>query len=532
MRARLPDLVAGLVTLAFGLACALFVWQPALATFADDSVSYLVMAQVFSPWQAASPAVAAAFAREAIYPPLFPLLLALAGAAHDFAWAHGLIALLLAAALPVAYWLGARWLGSRGAAAAAVACVALLPTMWVNAKGVLSEPLFCLLLMSTFLALERGEGDDSRQRAWRLGLLAAGLALTRTAALPMLGVLALWLAARPVPAVPAQPVFAWRARLGRAAPALAALAAYSLWVLLRPAHTGEDYGQILSDKGAQFLGGPGGLAGSIAASVARQANAILEGWAGSLMIYWIEGRPARFVLASLVGALSLAGLALRLRRNRADAWMAAAYLATLLGWPFHEQMERFLFPLVPALVLYAFQAAGEGMAALQRPGTVGHALLAALVLSLCLPAMAFLAQRAKAPGPHKAITDWYRQPDLARARARAQTHLDLMDDLREVRQLTRPDERVMWVVPGYVALLADRQGVAAPDPALGPEAYREAVRKSGADYVFLSRYHPRDTIRDTAWRAGLAAFGDAKPLYTGAHAGGTVVTSLLLKAPK
>ena len=524
---RIAALAAGLVAAAFGLACMLFVRQPVLATFADDSVSYLVMAQVFSPWQAASPAVAAAFAREALYPPLFPLLLALAGAAHDLAWAHTLTALLLAAALPLAYLLGARWLGSRGAAVAALACIALLPSLWINAKGILSETLFCLLLVAAFLDLERGADGAaaSLRRPWLLGLLLAGLALTRTAALPMIAVLALWLAA--------QPATDWRGRLRAAAPALAALAAYGLWVLLRPAHTGEDYGQILSDKGAQFLGGPGGLAGSLAASVARQANAILEGWAGSLMIYWVEGRPARFALASFAGALALAGLALRLRRGRADAWMSAAYLATLLAWPFHEQMERFLFPLVPALVLYAFQAAGEGMAALQRPGTVGHALLAALLLSLSLPAMAFIYQRAQIAGPHRAITDWYRQPDLARARVRAQTHLDLMGDLREVRRLTQPGDRVMWVAPSYVALLAERRGVAAPDPVLGPEAYREVVRKSGADYVFLSRYHPRDTLRDTAWRAGLAAFGDtAKPVYTGAHAGGTVVTSLLLKAPQ
>jgi len=42
------------------------------------------MAQVFSPWQAASPAVSAAFAREAFYPPLFPVVLRVgrSGAPH------------------------------------------------------------------------------------------------------------------------------------------------------------------------------------------------------------------------------------------------------------------------------------------------------------------------------------------------------------------------------------------------------------------------------------------------------------------
>ena len=102
LRARfaVADGVVALLTLGFAWVCAAFVRQPTLATFADDSVSYLVMAQVFSPYQAASQVVAAAFASEAIYPPLFPAVLALAGAAHDIAWAHVLTALVLAAAKP------------------------------------------------------------------------------------------------------------------------------------------------------------------------------------------------------------------------------------------------------------------------------------------------------------------------------------------------------------------------------------------------------------------------------------------------
>ena len=505
----------------FALACALFVWQPTLASFADDSVSYLVMAQVFSPYQPASPAVAAAFPREAFYPPLYPLVLALAGASHHMAWAHALTALLLAASLPLAYLLGARWLGSRGAALAAVACIALLPSLWINSKGVLSEPLFCLLLSATFCALEKEA--PARAAAWKIALLMAGMALTRTAVLPMLAGFALWALTRRATAL--------QARLRAMAPALAALAAYGLWMLLRPSQTEDDYARIVLDRGQGFLAGPGGFWAALAASVARQAAAILEGWAGALLLYWVEGARLRFALASSIGVLSLAGLALRLRRGRADAWMAAAYLVTLLAWPFYEQMERFLFPLLPVLVLYAFLAAGEALRALSRPQAIAHALLAALLLTLAVPAMAFIYQRSQAAGRSVAITDWYRTPDLSRARSRSQTHLDLLDDMEAIRSLTQPGDRVMWVVPAYLALLADRRGVAAPADTLGPEAYREAVRKSGADYVFLSRYHPRDTIRDTAWQAGVRALAaDAKAVHTRVQDGGSVVTSILLKA--
>lgn len=519
-RAKLPGLAVAALTLMFAWSCAAFVWQPTLASFADDSVSYLVMAQVFSPFQPASAAVAAAFPREAFYPPLFPLALALTGAAHHMAWAHAVTALLLAASLPFVYLLGARWLCSRGAAAAAVACVALLPSLWINTKGILSEPLLCLLLVATFWFLEK-----EKTAVWKLALLMAALALTRTAALPMIAGFGLWALTRRGMPLPAR---AWAA-----APALAAFATYGLWMLLRPVLTEDDYARIVLERGRVFFDGPAGFWTTLAASIARQANAIVEAWAGSLLLYWVEGRPLRFALAGLVGVLALAGLALRLARGRADGWMVAAYLATLLAWPFYEQMERFLFPVVPAMVLYAFQAAGEALQRLGRPAALAHALLVALLLTLAVPAMAFIYQRSQASGRVADITDWYRAPDLARARTRSQVHLDLLDDMQAIRALTRPEDRVMWVVPSYLALLADRRGVAAPEASLGPEAYRQAVSRSGADYVFLSRYHPRDTIRDTAWQSGLRLVAaDSKVVHTRAQDGGSVVTSILLKAGK
>ena len=500
---------AALVTALFGWICVRFAWQPVLASFADDSASYLVMGQVLSPWGTAPAPVAEAFVREAFYPPLFPLLLGLTGAAWHMAWAHALTAFCLVAALPLVYLLGSRWLGTTWGGLLALVAVALLPTLWIHVKGILSEPLFCLLLLALFLSLEQ---EAFEKKIWIACVLMAALVLTRTAALVPVAAYAAWALTRR-----GQP------RLRLLTPALVAFAAYGAWLLLRPAGTSDDYMRIVAERGHSIAAASDPWL-ALAASVARQATAQAEAWAGSLILFWPQGQAVRLALVALIGALALCGLALRFREGRADAWMAAAYLVTFLLWPFYDQMTRFLFPLLPVLILYALLAASALARMLRRPPLAAQAVLVLLVASLAVPALAFIQSRARADGPFVLITDWYRTPGLDEARRRAQVHLDLMADMEAIRALTQPQDRVMWVAPSYIALLAQRHGVPAPSAELAPDAYREAVTRAHPDYVFLSVYHPRDTLRDAAWQAGLAALGrDAQAIRVRQGASGSVL---------
>lgn len=502
----MPRLAVLGITALFAALCTAFVSQPRLASFADDSVSYLVMAQVFSPWQGASAPVAEAFAREAFYPPLFPLLLAAVGAAHDIARSYAAGALLLAACLPLVYVLGRRWLESAWAGVIAAAVVALLPALWIQAKGILSEPLFCLLLLALFCVVDR-------PARWPLAVLMAGLALTRTVALPVLAGYGAWALL--------QLRLPLRERVRLLVPVAAGFAAYALWLVARPAEVADANTQFFREHAQGFRLSEAG------AMLATQARSIAEAWVGSLMLFWVEGAPARVLLAGAVGVLAAAGLVMRFLAGRPDAWMVAAYLATFLAWPFYDQMTRFIMPVVPVLVVYAFYTVGL----LKNRRGFAFGILAVLVASLSLPGLAFIYNRSKAEGPHAAMTDWYRRPGLDDARARAQVHLDLLDDMEEIRKRTKPEERVMWVAPAYVALLADRRGVPAPPAGLAPDAWRRAAREARPDAIFISRYHPRDTIRDTAWRSATAALtGPVEVLHERTRDG--QVSSVLVRVSK
>jgi hypothetical protein len=72
--------------------------------------------------------------------------------------------------------------------------------------------------------------------------------------------------------------------------------------------------------------------------------------------------------------------------------------------------------------------------------------------------------------------------------------------------------------------------VAAPGAELPPDEYRRAVRRASPDYVFLSSYHPRDTVRDAAWRSGIAALaGRGEAVHVRAGGGDGRVSAMLLK---
>lgn len=503
------------LVLGFGGLCAAFVRQDGLGTFADDSVSYLVMAQVFSPWREASAPVAAAFATEAFQPPLFPLVLALVGAAHDFAAAHVLNAVFAATAIFLTWALGVRWLGGRATALLAASAVALLPGVWVETRGILSEPLFCVLLLGSLWLTQPALPE--RLRTGLLAIAFSLLCLTRTAGVPVVLAYAVWMASRKA---------TLRERLVALLPAAAGLAAYAAWLLLRPADVMDINSLAALDRLRELAQADAPLS-VLAAGVWRQALAMQEAWIGALMLFWVEGQAARPFLAALVGVLALAGLAMRFRDGRPDAWMAAAYLLLYLVWPFYDQMTRFLFPLLPVLMLYAFLSA-RGIAGLARRQEVGAVVALLLVISLAAPGLAFLQQRHAASGPQRDIADWYRTPDLSAAHARARTHLGLAADMEAVRAHSAPGERVMWVAPAYIALLADRHGVAAPAARSPLAEYRTKVASADPHLVLLTRYHPRDTIRDEAWRAGIAALGGQGTLVY-SRAGRDGPDSLLLR---
>jgi len=468
-----------------------FTWQRGLASLFDDSASYLVMAQAFCPWHETPAPVAAAFPAQK-YPPLFPLLIALGGGAYDWRIAHAWVALSFAASVFLLGMHARAITRSQALGLAAALVLAWMPGMWINAKGILSEFPYIALSLAALLQYRAASERPTRARLALLCALVAGAMLTRTLGVALVASIGLaeawqWVRTRD------------RARLRRSAMVLAiALAVVAAWYVVRPSG-GEDAYVAFGSSMAQGTAERG--VGWLLDIVSTNLSSMGDAWLSAMLIFWGEPWKPTFVLACLVGLSALAGTLWRAAAGEADAIYVVAFAAILAAWPFPGQMYRLALPAMPLLVANAFWLWMQ-IAARFAPGrAVRWSAVAALVpIALCAPAaLSYVAGRASLPGREIAagyryadIAEYYRIPLRPAAESTALAEIGVLADLEQIRASTPESARVMWYLPGYVALLAGREGVPLTRPAdRAGVAAQLAARKP--DYVYLSSVHPRDT---------------------------------------
>jgi 4-amino-4-deoxy-L-arabinose transferase-like glycosyltransferase len=456
-----------------------FAWQGGLASIGDDSASYVAMAQAIA---GANPAILPWVGYHTHFPPLFPLVLALSGAARNLAIGHAVVALLAVGALALAYRFVLRETGRRSAAFLLVVAFVLCPTAWISAKGILSEPMYLFASLWALVyfqqRLEDGSGD---WRPWlAFGFLLAGAFFTRVVGATIVAALVAWFAVR---------------ALERRWPPRAALLAFvpigvllPLWLWLRPVAYQDSYQRVATNMSTSWNQATG-----LMASVS--GNSVLAGWVASFTADANVGMAA-LVAVGLVAVLAAAGLWLRLVANRLDAWYVAISLGVVVWWVFSEDnTRRLLYPLLPLLLFYAGGAIVAACRRLGRGLWAPYALGAAgAVMALaCVPAIALVAEKALDRAPvlaaatqrYSDMTEYYTTINVQRSRALAGKHAVVLAGLESLRRVTPPEARVMWMRPEYIALLGRREGVAWY---YGWDAKRVAreVRDARVDYLIVA----------------------------------------------
>lgn len=479
LRAHLPFAVLAAVAAPL---LAFFAAGPDLATFNDDSFSYLTIAR----WLAGDPRFQAAWvAQHGHFPPLFPILLAATGGAYDYAAAHLLVAAFAWIALVFLYGFAARVLASRLGGCLVVAAFLLTPTAWMGIKGVLSESTYLAVVLAT-LWWHAARVEARAPRVRDILVLGVGLAaayMLRSAAVTLLAAYAVHVGVR----------LALRRERASALllPYVAVAACAIAWTALRPG-AGDDYWARAALIGGHWVDAPLAKLGS--------AGALLfGGWISSFQAGAVPGPVAKVVYA-LTAVVALCGTVNRARRNRLDGWYVLFTLALTLYWPFPmDTMRRLLYPVLPLLLLHAGDVLILTSRRLRvpRPAWV-VAGAAALPFLLCVPALIVGARKALdrepvagTPYAYADMADYYRFVEPDKARKEASLHIALFGGLRAIDAATPPGARIMWVRPEYVALLSHRDVV----PYLyawDPLTLAREIRRTGTTHVISATLYKID----------------------------------------
>jgi 4-amino-4-deoxy-L-arabinose transferase-like glycosyltransferase len=345
---------------AFAALCALvfaFVYQPGISSIFDDSVAYLTLARFFSgldaPWAP----------HYMWFPPLFPLLLAAIGGGAHFARAHLFVAACALLSLPLVYRHAARRFGRADAAFFVVVCFELTATAWVSIKSILSEPAFLLFTMASLVFFEARLAATPRDRdRWLFGLLMGAALLTRVAGVFLLAAYLAHVGVR------------WLRRadrpgIGALIPLVPPVALALAWRLVRPMAGNDDYNRAT----ATVLHGWLTRAPDVLGPAVKM---LFDGWVASFVGGSGVAAITSIVLA-LLGVLALAGTVLRVRRNALDGWYVAIMLLAVLALYVNEDTtRRYLYPIVPLLLVNAGVALAALARRLPRPAGAAFAALA------------------------------------------------------------------------------------------------------------------------------------------------------------
>lgn len=456
-----PAIAAGLTLL--HLVLAVFALQPAPYVGGDNG-AYVALAQSLAERGTYLELWDPALRPHTQYPPLFPLLLAVAMKAGVSTWiGFKLVTVACSGAAVAASYLWMRRVSTPGVALAAGVLLAILPRPLALAHEVLSDvPFWALALFALWAAVPCEEERARLGWAFAAAGLAAAAYTTRSAGLPLIVALAASFALRRrwrelglLGVIVGAPAVLWWMR-GRALGA-AGYTAYLRYV--------DPYQPSMGTMDAA------GWAGRIGKNLAHYFGEHLPVVLGGT-------EPLRIAAGSVLVVLALAGWARRLRRAGAAELFLPLYAGLLLIWPATWSGERFLLPILPLLLVYAGETVRDGAATLRmRPSGIGVAAAVALALVVLPGTAQRLRDGVRCTG---AYLDGDPLPCLT----------PVWHDLLAVPMMARgklpPGSVVLSRKPTLFYVLSGYPSRIYPPSADPAELFR-AAREAGAEWVLVDR---------------------------------------------
>lgn len=450
-------------------------WSSELPILGGDHAYLLLMADWLSPFTDSNSGFSPPPVIWNYSPPLYPLLLGLAGGTSSHIHlAHAITITFLTLAL-IPYFLWAQHEKKNSTLSLALATIfALLPTTFFQSFGILTENLYLLLsLLAIWLTAKK---DIPLTRLYMAAVTVALAALTRMVGITLILAFAIH-------------VFLHRrdrwVRLS-----LISVAPLLLWSALKRSSADETgylwiLSNILETK-------------SFASFLSNQLLTQTQGlWAGWIISFDHAPSLNTMIVGSAIGAICLAGTLHRAYLKKFDAIYLLLYFALLLIWPFTQAADtsRFLFVAFPILLLHGLrlmQLVTPGFSSLTTVMSVGVYFIA--IMLIVVPAEGLIYQRLKmgTESENKQYLKsiyWYSgkntEQDIARNRIKINSYKLFASSWRRLDKIVPKEECVYSVDPTWLMLYAQRRSYYPPLAATKDQFLRQA---GACRYFYVASY--------------------------------------------
>jgi len=201
------------------------------------------------------------------------------------------------------------------------------------------------------------------------------------------------------------------------------------------------------------------------------------------------GRGFIQVLLIIIGVVCLAGMFVRLRERKLDAYYCLAYLGMLMAWPFSQEPSRYLLPVFPVLLIQGLYLLNT--LRLPHMPYFQAAFVLFLLFNNIYPLL-WTMDRYMEPIPDEYASYrnnliWYEDVEKGN-QIGVLVRASITDMMLNVSAEVADDDCILTTKPPILSFYTQRKAVESPAENLGDQDFLDALEASGCGYILTMPY--------------------------------------------
>lgn len=437
-------------------------WSNLLGMFGGDNAWYLLMAKYLSPYSEHSETVDF-FARHSPYPVLMPLILAYFGGAENIAIAHFITTIFLLLSFYLLYIWMLNLNFSKWISILTIFVFAITPITYIHALEILSENYFLFFCLLSIYLIEIHDQHDNKKNIIYLAAITVGLSiLIRNAGVSLIFAFIIYSILK----------FKSKKSVTLILLSITPLILSTLLSFKIPGqHSYLDWMLNIYQQMNSF--------NKIYIHFADHFSNFLSGWFN----IFSANNNAEKIIFLILGFICISGTFLRLINKKLDGFFVATYLALILLWPFAHEPQRYLYPILPILIVHGLYIFHRKKEKLKIPVNV---IMLLIILATNIPVLLWATSRYFSPinpeySEYKHSGHWYKY-DYAAAISSVKYTEQLTSDMKNIGSFLEQDDCVYHIKPSILSLYSDKLSFSPPDEKLNQNEFLKELKINNCKY--------------------------------------------------